>query len=141
MITFTIPGEPVGKGRARAARRGPKIIHYTPEKTASYENLVKLVASQAMMGRPPVKLPVSCDISLTVTPPASWSKKKRAEAILSLIHPTSKPDIDNVVKCIFDAMNAIVFDDDKQVVSLTVTKTYSETAQATVSVTEIGGER
>lgn len=38
-IEFTVDGEPVGKGRPRFTRSGHT---YTPEKTADYEQLVKL---------------------------------------------------------------------------------------------------
>ena len=47
-VTFTVPGTPVGKGRPKFARRGNFTVAYTPEKTASYENLVKIAAGQAM---------------------------------------------------------------------------------------------
>lgn len=39
-VQFVVPGQPVGKGRPKAARRGKQIVMYTPEKTASYESLV-----------------------------------------------------------------------------------------------------
>ena len=42
MIKFTIPGEPRGKGRPRFSNRGGYVRTYTDEKTASYENLVKM---------------------------------------------------------------------------------------------------
>ena len=48
MIAFEIPGPPVGKGRPRAFRAGAGVRMFTPEKTASYESLVKLAARQAM---------------------------------------------------------------------------------------------
>jgi Holliday junction resolvase RusA-like endonuclease len=137
-IIFTIPGTPVGKGRPKFARRGKFVTTYTPEKTASYENLVKLYASQAMCGHQPYQGAVSASIGLWLVPPASWSKKKRAQALAHEIHPTSKPDIDNVVKGIFDAMNDIVFVDDKQVVRLHVEKFYSEIARAEVKITQFG---
>ena len=42
-IDFTIPGEPVGKGRPRAfVMKGAGIRMYTPKKTVNYENLVKI---------------------------------------------------------------------------------------------------
>ena len=50
------------------------------------------------------------------------------------ILPTSKPDVDNVIKGIFDAMNEIVWKDDKQAVDVSIRKRYSETARATVEV-------
>ena len=41
-FTFEIVGEPQGKGRPRFSTRGGFVKTYTPEKTASYENFVKL---------------------------------------------------------------------------------------------------
>lgn len=136
-VAFTVPGAPVGKGRPKFARRGNFVTTYTPEKTASYENLVKMAAARAMDGRSMYECAVAVVMWLYVTPPASWSQKKQREALLNNILPTSKPDVDNVIKGIFDAMNEIVWKDDKQVVELTVKKRYSETARAQVEVMAI----
>lgn len=134
-VAFVIPGTPVGKGRPKFARRGNFVSTYTPEKTASYENLVKVKAEEAMHGRPVIAGAVCVGIHLFVTPPASWSQKKQREAVSGRgIFPTSKPDVDNVIKGIFDAMNEIVWKDDKQVVDVVVSKRYCTTARAVVEV-------
>jgi Holliday junction resolvase RusA-like endonuclease len=133
-VDFVIPGQPVGKGRPKFARRGNFVTTYTPEKTASYENLVKVAAQTAMKGANPLAVAVSAVIVLRVMPPASWPQKKRTAALAGEIRPTSKPDIDNVIKGIFDAMNDIVFLDDKQVVDLYVRKEYATRAEAIVRV-------
>lgn len=133
-IRFEVPGTPVGKGRPKFARRGNFVSTYTPEKTASYENLVKLAAAEAMAGHPMIEGPVEVAIRLTVTPPASWSQKKQREALDGRIFPTSKPDIDNVLKGIMDACNEIVFKDDKQAVDVRVSKRYGQVAGAAVEV-------
>lgn len=137
VVEFSVPGTPVGKGRPRFARRGGFVTAYTPEKTASYENLVKMVASHAMLGRHPIEGPVSLDLTLLVTPPASWSKKKIDAAIGGNVLPTSKPDIDNVLKAICDAMNGVVFCDDKQVCNARVEKRYAGVAEARVKVVAV----
>lgn len=136
-IAFVIPGVPVAKGRPKFARRGAFVTAYTPEKTASYENLVKVKAEQAMAGRQMIEGAVSVVIWLYVTPPASWSQKKQREALAGSIFPTSKPDVDNVVKGIFDACNDIVWRDDKQACDVVVKKRYADTARATVQVREL----
>lgn len=133
-IAFVIPGTPVGKGRPKFARRGNFVTTYTPEKTASYENLVKLAAAEAMRGHAIIEGAVAVTIALYVTPPASWSKKKQRDALDGAIFPTSRPDVDNVVKGIFDACNAIVWRDDKQACDVTVQKRYSEIPRAVVKV-------
>ena len=134
MISFVVPGTPVGKGRPKFARRGNFVTAYTPEKTASYENLVKVKAEEAMVGQSLIDGPVSVVIVMLVTPPASWSQKKQREALAGVILPTSKPDMDNVIKGLFDACNEIVWKDDKQVADLSVKKRYSERAEACMRV-------
>jgi Holliday junction resolvase RusA-like endonuclease len=136
-IYFTVPGTPVGKGRPKFARRGNFVTAYTPEKTASYENLVKMYAAEAMKGTELITGPVEVRMFLFVTPPASWSNKKRINALNGGIFPTSKPDIDNTCKILADSCNEIVWRDDKQIVDLSVRKRYSETARATVQVIEL----
>jgi len=137
VLTFTIPGEPVPKGRPRFARRGNFTVAYTPEKTASYENLVKIKAAEAMTGRSMIEGAVSVTVNFHTVPPASWSKKKRLAALAGDVLPTSKPDIDNCLKGIFDAMNSIVWLDDKQACSVTVTKRYAESANTLIHVEAI----
>ena len=66
--------------------------------------------------------------------PNSYSKKKRGECIAGLIKPTAKPDIDNVVKAALDAMNGVVYADDKQVFEVIVSKRYSDHPQGYIEV-------
>ena len=133
-IKFTIPGAPVGKGRPKFARRGKFVQAYTPEKTASYESLVKLVASQAMAGRPPLDVAASVWIEIYITPPASWSKKKRELALRGGVMPTGKPDLDNCAKSILDACNGIALTDDALACCLSVSKEYREVAETVVTI-------
>ncbi len=134
MIQFEIPGPPVGKGRPRFARRGEFVKTYTPEKTASYESMVKMIAGQAMQSKSPFSFPCECTISVLITPPASWSKKKQSDALGGYVFPTTKPDLDNAAKLILDACNGIVFDDDKQVVTLTASKRYAHKNSVIVQI-------
>lgn len=140
LICFEIPGQPVAKGRARAYRRGNHIAHYTPKKTANYESLVKLSAAQAMKGKELIDGPVKLTVTLLFQIPASWSKVKQAAAAQDEIRPTVKPDCSNILKAIEDSLNGIVWQDDKQVVELTVSKYYSNMPGAYVSITEISSK-
>lgn len=47
IVRLTIPGEPQGKGRHRAVRRGDQIATYTPKKTKDYEDEVQFCYRQA----------------------------------------------------------------------------------------------
>lgn len=140
MIAFIIPGQPVAKGRPKFARRGPAVVAYTPAKTASYENLVKIAATAAMAGAAPSAAPIEITIALALQIPASWSNKRRALAAAGAIRATKKPDADNVLKGIKDGCNGIVWRDDAQVVSITLQKGYSEIPHASVSIRELQGE-
>jgi len=41
MVTFKVDADPVGKQRARYVKRGNFVQAYTPEKTRTYEALIK----------------------------------------------------------------------------------------------------
>lgn len=124
IIAFTIPGQPVAKGRPRACIRGGKVATYTPDNTARYENLVKLAAQEAMKGLPPIGGAVALEVKVFLAVPASWPKKKQAEAVAGTVRPSGRPDADNLLKSVADGMNCVVFADDAQVTSCLVQKRY-----------------
>lgn len=133
-VTITLAGDPQGKGRARAFRRGNFIGHYTPEKTRSYEGMIRTAAMDAMAGRPIFEQPVEVELSAIFAIPASFSQKKRAAALAGEIKPAKKPDADNIVKAWTDAMNGVVFRDDAQIVKGTFAKVYGPAACVAVTV-------
>jgi len=135
-VMFTIPGVPVGKGRPRFSRQGGKVRTHTPEKTVNYESLVRLAASQAMAGHDLLTRPVSLFLTMHMPIPASWSKRRHELAARGLIGATVKPDLDNVCKSIADAMNGIVYLDDKLIVSATIVKQYGTVPHVAVRVQE-----
>lgn len=123
-VAFLVPGQPQGKGRPRVGKVAGHVRMFTPPKTESYEALIALFAHQAMQGRPLITGPVTVALQIGFAIPASWSKKKRAQAEQGAIHPTTKPDVDNVLKAVCDAINGVVWVDDVQVVALAVRKFY-----------------
>ena len=139
-IEFFVPGAPVGKGRPRAARRGAGVVMLTPDKTAGYEALVAAAASNAMRAEagPLFTGPLEAVLEMRIPIPASWSKAHKAAALAGTELPTSKPDIDNVVKAILDACNGVVFRDDAQVVMLVATKAFSDEPGVRVVIRECG---
>ena len=136
MLTYIVYGEPVGKGRPRFARRGKFTSTYTPQKTKTYEDEIRMMAKAAMGASGPLDTPMTVAIYIRVGIPASYSKQKRMDALAGIIKPMKKPDLDNVAKCFLDSMNEIVYLDDKQVVNLHVTKVYAETPAVEVMVKE-----
>ena len=136
MVNYIVYGEPVGKGRPRFARRGTFVSTYTPQKTKTYEDEIRMMAKAAMGASEPLDTPVTVAIYIRVGIPASYSKQKRKDALSGVLKPTKKPDLDNVAKCHLDAIQGIIIFDDKLVVNLHVTKVYAETPAVEVMVKE-----
>jgi len=136
-MKFTIPGQPQGKGRAKFARMGAYVKTYTPQQTASYENLIKLFYKKAFPSKPLTVAPLKITIKAYYLIPISWSNKKRLKAIGGDIRPTVKPDADNVIKVVCDALNGIAYTDDKQVVEMRCVKIYDVAPRVEVLIEEI----
>jgi Holliday junction resolvase RusA-like endonuclease len=134
LLTFSLPGNPQGKGRARAFRRGNHIGHYTPEDTRSYEGMIRDIAHREMNGRLPTTAPVRVTLTAVFDIPKSFSKKKRMLAMGNNIKPAKKPDIDNIIKAFVDAMNGVVFKDDCQIVMGEYAKVYGPAPLVVVTV-------
>lgn len=133
-VRVTIPGHPQGKGRARAFLRGGRIGHYTPENTRSYEGMIRAAAAEAMAGRTPFDSPVTMEVAAFFAVPASWSKKRRDDALHGGAKPGKKPDLSNVVKAAEDACNGVVFLDDALIVSSYAIKRYSDLPRLVIEV-------
>jgi len=141
-VTFHVPGAVIGKGRPRIGKVGNHARMFTPAKTVSFENLVGYHAAKAMDVVDGLLFtgPVQANLLIGVQIPASWSKKKQAQALAGTIYPTTKPDLDNSIKSVFDAMNGVVYKDDSQVVTTVCKKRYREAPGLWVTVFQIGGE-
>ncbi|WP_334299865.1 RusA family crossover junction endodeoxyribonuclease [Anaerobutyricum hallii] len=53
------------------------------------------------------------------------------------MRPTKKPDLDNVIKSILDALNKVAYHDDTQIVSLSMEKFYSDSPRVEVTINSI----
>lgn len=134
-VIIHLPGEPRGKGRPRffVHSGSGKMTSMTPKETVSYENALRHEAAIAMNGRPLMDEALHVRMTACFSIPASWSAYKRSMAIQGHIKPMKKPDADNLMKCL-DALNQVVFVDDKQIVEATISKRYSLTPALTVEV-------
>jgi Holliday junction resolvase RusA-like endonuclease len=130
--TIVIPGVARGKGRPRFSRFGGRT--YTDSKTSNAEAWVKACAIDVIGGMPLMVGPLNVDMTVVVGIPASWPKKKRAEAFANELKPTGKPDLDNTAKLHFDALNGIVWADDSQIVSTTLAKVYGDAPKTVLTV-------
>ena len=136
-MKFTIWGKPKAKGRPRLSTFGGFARAYTPKDTIEYENLIKLSYFQASEAQEKIdyEKPVILQVKAFYEIPKSTSKKKRGQMLNGKNRPCIKPDIDNCVKAVLDALNKIAFKDDTQVIELYATKYYDEQPRVEVEIT------
>ncbi len=125
-MEFIVEGDPQGKARPRFSRRSGTV--YTPSKTARYEKEIR----QAYIAAGGKMIPAGSYVAVTVDAyfkiPKSYTKRKRLDCEHNIIRPDKKPDIDNVVKVVLDALNKVAYEDDKQVVGIICRKWYSQSS-------------
>jgi Holliday junction resolvase RusA-like endonuclease len=129
-LVIELPGEPRGKGRPRFAKGHV----YTPATTASYERALAWAAKIAMGGRKPFTGPLKVSVTAFMGIPPSWKMTRHLDALAGVIRPTGKPDADNVLKIATDSCNKILYLDDSQIVTATVSKLYAATPALRVEV-------
>ena len=132
-IRFQVPGEPKAKARPRVTRSG---IAFTPKNTVMYENLVRTSFQKFYPNYAPVDCEVEAIITAYFSIPKSVSNKKRELMSFGLINPTKKPDLDNIAKAILDSLNGIAYKDDSQIVSLLISKKYSDRPRVEITLKE-----
>lgn len=135
-ISFTVPYKPQGKARPRFDGRSGRA--YTPKGTKEYEEFVRTCYLRMCHG-----IELSGEVQATVTAyfpvPKNVSKSKRTAMLAGKVNPTVKPDADNIIKAILDALNGYAYRDDAAVTKVTAIKKYGEFPRVEVVLT--GGRR
>jgi len=132
-ISFVVYGEPIPQGSTRAfIPKGWKrpIITADNKRTKPWRQDVKAAALEAMekanvplMGKG-VAVSLACHFYFV--------RPKSAKS--SVIHKTTRPDLDKLVRSVGDALKGIVYEDDSQVVSLSLIKEFAPRPHAQISV-------
>ena len=136
-IEFEIKGKVKAKQSVKFANMGGFTKKYTPADIKEYANWVRL----CFINKYPAwdinnyaGKQLKAEINVYEYIPKSFSKKKHKQALAGQIRPIVKPDCDNIAKNINDALNGIIFPDDKQIVSLSVNKYYSDNEYVNVKI-------
>ena len=116
-VVFHVPGRPVPKARPRVTKKG---YAYTPRKTMAFEQSVVLAYRRSKAGGKqfPEGVPLLMELTFTFSPPKSWSKTRRGMC------PTCRPDLDNLMKGVADALNGVAYKDDGQIAGAVIRKQY-----------------
>lgn len=131
---FEVIGDIKGKARPRVNTYTCKA--YTPTNTKDYEELIKQYFKIKYPKYIPLENRVSVKIVAYFKIPKNTSKKNAENMLKGSISPTKKPDIDNIVKIILDALNKMAFKDDNQITKLEIEKIYGEEEKILVKIEE-----
>lgn len=136
---FIIPGKAVPKARPRVTKKG---FTYTPKTTKDFEKLVRdsYIAEFGGNSLFPPQMPLAMVVEFQFQPPKSWSRQKKKKAIDKEIYPISRPDVDNLLKGVQDALNGVAYPDDSQIIAITARKTYSTYEQTRVAIWSINND-
>lgn len=124
VIRFTVPGLPIAQPRQRSKIQsfGGKMFtkNYTPAKSPvnAFKASVQLFASQAYRG-PLLNQPLELTLTFRLERKGCHNKKKNGNGRL---YATKTPDLDNLMKSVCDALNKVVWEDDKFVTVATMHK-------------------
>jgi Holliday junction resolvase RusA-like endonuclease len=110
MLKLRLPGDPVPAARPKVSRWGT----YYPKTYRAFRTAMELVVRKLFAGRQPMVGPLVVILNVFVRKPKS-SK---------LLYPIG--DVDNYAKAYLDSLNGHAWHDDKQVISLTVTKDFTD---------------
>lgn len=120
VLTMSVPGEPVAKGRPRVVRAGKFTRTYTPKKTLRYEETIAEYAREQIDAAPENIFPLDGPVLAEITAVFKRPKSRKAGAMMD-----RKPDIDNVVKAILDGLsNGGALQTDSRVVEIRARKEY-----------------
>lgn len=112
MIKLTLPIAPVAWQRVQRTRHG---VTFVPPKTRAFKAAVGVSASTQLVLPEPLVGPLSLSLRFVLTPPKRPKHKE----------PIVRPDLDNYVKGVMDALNGIVWADDSQIVETRARKLYA----------------
>lgn len=131
-IDFMVPGEAVPWARTGGGKSG---VRFTPPKQRSYAGSVKLFCQNAMGGQLPFAGPIELHLCAVYAWPASWSARRRTA---NGPWKTSRGDLSNVEKLVEDALNAVAYGDDAQIVVKQSSKVYGDRPSLRVVIRRLG---
>lgn len=131
-INLKIDGVPLSQPRARAYRVGSSIRMYDPARNAKKKHQIELI--QAIREScedyaATIKKFRECE-HIHVEIQFEFKSKKNNCFTLN----SSKPDIDNLIKYLFDMSNGILWSDDRKICSVSAKKINSDVNQTLVKI-------
>ena len=123
-MEMTIFLEPIAKGRPRSCIRDGRILVYTPKETVEAEHAIRVAVMSQSESFPTGALRL--DATFYRVRPKSLSKKHTL--------PTKKPDLENYLKLLLDALNKYLFTDDAQITTVHARKRFGNPPRIEFSI-------
>lgn len=119
VVSFTVDGRPVPKGRPRVTQHGT----YTPKSTQIFESEIRTAWLQ--LGERPFEDGEALDVMVNAYYPIPSGTTKSKRQKLHLTPYLKRGDIDNIIKAVLDALNGFAYKDDSAVFSVYGRKIYT----------------
>jgi len=134
MIELTILGDPKAQKRHRSTRIGGFTRQYDPS-AADKGDFLSILQAKA----PPIPFDVPLKVTLKFyfsRPKAHYGTGAKSEILkpTAPIWHTSKMDVDNCMKFVFDALNKIFWKDDGCIADCHVTKQYTDKPRTEIKI-------
>ena len=135
-VKLEVPGEPIAQPRARHGRTkdGKHVTYQAPKghPVLAYKKAIGMMAGVLVAGHSPIDGPVRLWVRFCMPIPASYKEED-----LDFQPHIKRPDVDNLVKSVMDALRGIVWVDDSQVCETSLEKWYSTRPRVEIEVTPL----
>lgn len=132
-MKFTFAIAPQTQLRPRASRRGRAIVVYDPPKVKAFKQQLHAMAKEQFNGKP-LTGPLEVNFVFYRPVQASLSKAEKNRRLAGVEPPVVKPDLSNYLKASEDALNGVLWEDDRYIVIERCFKRYAETPRIEVEV-------
>ncbi len=120
LISLCFDITPKAKQSFRMGKHG-----YQNKAVIDYQKAIKAMAlSQTTQDMRSLSGDLYVSVAFVWKHPKSWGKKRIAELRERFVYKPSRPDIDNLCKGVFDALNGVIWNDDSQIVGIHAWKRY-----------------
>lgn len=131
-IRFTVMGNAVPQARPRVFvdKKTGRSRAVTPASTKVWRQWVGLAA----LAHQPGALwdgPIRLEIDFYMQRPKSTPKR--------VVYPATKPDFDNLVKCVIDSLEGLIYTNDSRIVQASICKHYGDPPRVEVVLTQMDG--
>lgn len=122
VYSIQVAGKPQGKDRPRFNFRTKRA--YTTKNTENYELAISN-RWKAVYGEEKLDGYIYLSVDAYYPLNKGDSLKQKERKLSGELRPDKKPDADNILKVVADALNGVAYDDDKQIITMHCSKFYS----------------